>query len=801
MSTFRFAFRSLSKSPGFFVVAVLTLALGIGANTAIFSVVHAVVLRPLPFPEQKRLVTLSEWSEQVPGMSISYPNYQDWSTRQSCFSALGVARRQSFNYESHGGAERLQGLVASRPLFEALGLPMLCGRVFSAGEDKPGAERSVILSERFWKRSFEGRETVVGTQLRLSGDLYTVVGVAPDAALSVYGDCDLALPLGLWGLQYSNRADHPGLYGVARLKPGVSFESAEQEMKALAQSLAKEHPATNTGNSIGMRSFAEQQLGSLSTALWLLLGASALVMLIACANVANLQLARAQARAREFAIRAALGSGRGRIVRQLLAESLALGLLGCLAGVVLGGWALECLKSLLPAGFPRLEELSLNGWVLLFSLGLGLVTSIVSGLAPAGFAAGSDLRGALSGGSSAVSGARGRRWRFGLIVGEFALTSLLLVGSCLMLRTLAKLQEARLGFATERLLTFDLELDGSAFKEPSARLAVLEQALRRIDGLPGIRKAAVVDPLPLRGGNQSTYYVEGSPIAAPGKAAVAERGQASGGYFAALDIPLVAGRTFDDGDRGSSRRVAVVDTVFAEKHFPGRNPLGKRFVYGEGPPADTSGWYEIVGVVGHIKNFGLRSSTREQTYLPMTQSVPQSLSFALRTEREPAALAAELRTLMKELAPGQPLFGFRTLDERFRASISTERLTLLLLGLFAGLALLLAAVGLYGVLSYTVGQRTREIGVRMALGAKPGSVVGLVLGQGLRLAATGLLAGLATALGLSRLLKSLLYEVSPFDPLSFAAVALVLTAIGLLACWLPARRATLVHPLEALRSE
>jgi putative ABC transport system permease protein len=801
MSDLRLALRKLLKSPGFTIIAVLTLALGIGANTAIFSVVYSVVLRPLPYPDQEQLVTLSEWSEQVPGMSISYPNYLDWSTRQSCFSALGVSRRQSVNYESPDGAERLRGLVASRQLFDVLGLPILRGRVFTADEDKPGAERTAILSERFWKRSFGGRDTIVGERVRLSGELYTIVGIAPDAVLDVNGECDVALPLGLWGLQYKNRWDHPGLYGLARLKPGVSLEAAQKEMKALAQSLAREYPETNTGNSIEMRSFAEQQLGSLRTALWLLLGAAALVLMIACANVANLQLARVQARAREFAIRAALGSGRGRIVRQLLAESLTLGLLGCIAGIVLGGWALAAMKVILPTSLPRIDELSLNGWVLAFSLGMGLATSLVFGLAPAGFASGTDLRSAFAAGTGTAGSVKGRRWRFGLIVGEFALTSLLLVGSCLMLRTLAKLQEAKLGFATERVMTFDFELAGSDYKQSSVRLPVIEQALERIAMLPGVRKVAVIDPLPLRGGNQSTYYVEGMQVAERGRAAVAERGQVSGSYFATMDIPLVAGRSFDAGDRSTSRRVAIVDTLFVEKYFPGQNPLGKRFVYGEKPPSKDSDWFEIVGVVGHIKNFGIRSSTREQTYIPVTQSTPQSLSFAVRTERDTTALAKDLRSLMGQIAPNQPLFGFRTMDDRFRSSISTERLTLLLLGCFAILALLLASVGLYGVLSYTVGQRTREIGVRMALGATAGSVVSLILGQGLRLAGLGLALGLVGALWLTRLLQSFLYEVSPFDLLSFAAVALVLAGIGILACWLPARRATLVNPIDALRSE
>jgi putative ABC transport system permease protein len=801
MQDLKFALRQLLKAPGFTAVAVLTLALGIGANTAIFSVVYGVLLRPLPYPEQDRLVAVSEWSEQVPGMSISYPNFLDWRARQQCFTAIGVSRRQSFNYVGASETERVIGAMASHDLFAALGLPVLRGRLFSSDDDKAGAERTVVIGESYWKRSFGGRDSAVGEKIQLSGDFYTIIGVSSDATQLPGGSTDLWAPLGLWSDQYRNRGDHPGLYAVARLKPGVTFETAETEMRTIASQLAQEYPASNARQSIEMQRFTDRAFGSVRPALWALLGAAAFVLLIACANVANLQLARAQARSREFTIRAALGAGRGRVVRQLLVESLLLGLLGCVAGLVLGGWAIDALRAGLPANIPRLQEIALNGWVLSFAVGASVLTSLVFGLVPASQAARQDLHAALAQGTRTGGAAAGRRWRATLIVGEFALTCLLLVGTGLMLRTLANLYRADPGFSTDRILTFDLELPGPAFRQPAQRLPLLARALERLAAVPGVKQVAFVSPLPLRGGNQSTYYVEGTTVPGVGHAPSVERIQVNGDYFATLGIPLIAGRTFGAQDVESSPRAVIVDTMFVEKNFPGQDPLGKRFAYDARPPVKESNWMQIVGVVGHIKNYGLRETTREQTYIAFTQSVPTGGTFTVRSERDSTALVPSLRAAMREVAGDLPVFNFRTMDDRFASSISTERLTVLLLGIFAALALVLAAVGLYGVLSYTVGQRTHEIGVRMALGATTHSVIGLVLRNGLKLAGLGLFLGLAASLGLARFLRSSLYEVSPFDPVSFAAVALVLAAIGALACWLPARRATRVDPVEALRAE
>lgn len=803
MTDLRFALRQLAKHPGFTIVAVLTLALGTGVTTALFSIVYGVLLRPLPCPEQDRLVTINEWSEQVPGMSVSYPNFLDWRTRQQSFAAIGVSRRQSFNFNSATGTERLIGTMASYDLFSVVGMRPLCGRLFNADDDRVGAERTVMIGESLWKRRFGGNESVLEEKIQLNGDFYAVIGVLPNAVQSAIGGSDLAVPLGLWGDQFRDRANHPGLYALARLKPGVAFASATTEMRTIARQLADEYPADNAHHSIEIFRFNDRIFGSVRTPLWVLLGAAGFVLLIACANVANLQLARAYGRSREFAIRAALGAGRGRLVRQLLVESLLLGSLGCVAGVLLGGWVVDGLRATLPVGLPRFEEVGLNGWVLAFAVSSSLLTAVGAGLIPATLASRLDLRAAFSSGTGmgALGPTSSHRWRSILVAGEFALTCLLVVGASLMLRTVANLHRADLGYSVERIVSFDVELSGSAYRLSASRRALIGQALDRLAAIPAATHVAVVNPLPLRGGNQSTYYVEGTTIPAVGRSASAERAEISGDYFATLGIALVAGRTFGPQDTPSSTRVAIIDTAFVAKYFKGTNPLGKRFVYGERPPAKDSDWLEIVGVVGHIQNFGLRPFTREQTYVPFLQSTPITATFALRTDGDPATLIPTVRTLMHDMAADVAVFNFRTMDDRFASSIATERLVTILLGIFAGLALLLAAVGLYGVLSYIISQRTREIGIRMALGATSGTVVELVVKQGLRLAGWGVVVGFVTAVAVTRLLQGLLYKVSPFDPLSFVAVALVLLGVGILACWLPARHAARVNPIEALRAE
>jgi len=799
---FAYAMRQVRRSPGFAAVVVLTLALGIGANTAIFSLLYGVLLRPLPYPEQDRLVTMGEWSEQVPEMSISYPNFLDWRARQTSFTAIGVARGQFFSYSSESDTELLAGVLVSHDLSAALGVPVLRGRLFGAEDDKPGAARTVTISEGFWKRSFGGSESAISEKIRLNKEVYTVIGVLPDAFQFPRGpQTDVWAPVGLWGDQYRDRWNHPGLYAIARLKPGVTFEKARTEMRTIAGQLAREYPATNGGNSVSMQMLTDGVFGGVRPMLFVLLGAAGFVLLIACANVANLQLAKAHARGREFAVRSALGAGRGRVVRQLLVESVLLGLLGCAVGLVLGAWAIGILRTVLPASIPRLDEIDLNIRVLAFSVGLSLLTSIVFGLVPAMLMGRQQLRGTLAQDGRAGGDAHGHRWRAALMIGEFALTCMLLVGASLMLRTLGNLHHADPGYSTGHIVTFDWTLPDEAYPSPAQRLPPIERALERLAVVPGAARVALVNPLPLSGGgNQSPYYVESTPAPDSGKEPFAERTEVSGDYFGTLGVTLLAGRTFSREDRAQSQRVAVVDTMFAGKCFHGQSAIGKRFAYGSRPAKDSD-WLRIVGVVAHVQNNGLGAPSREQTYIAFTQDPPSIMTFAVRADGDPASLVPALRSAMREVSRSLPIANIHTMDELFAASISSQRLTVLLLGTFAAIALLLAAVGLYGVLSYSVSRRTREIGVRIALGATANSVVSLVVRNGLKLAGIGLALGLLAALGLAQLLRGVLYGVSTFDPVSFVAVAAVLTGIGVLACWLPALRAAKVDPVVALRSE
>lgn len=803
MNDLRYAIRQLLKAPGFSLIAILTLALGIGLNTAIFSVVQGVLLQPLPFPQQERLLFLGEWSEQVPNMSVSYPNFVDWRARQRSFSAIGVARGQSYNYVAQGEAERLAGAQATHDLFSALGVSTMRGRLFTAEDDRPGAARTVLIRESLWQRAFAGRDSAIGEQMQLNGQFATIIGVLPDSIQYPSLQTEIWEPLGLSVDQrtFQQRGNHPGLYALARMNPEVTFEAAQTKMKKIGAELASEYPDTNAHQSISVQRLTEQAFGNLQTMLYVLLGAAGFVLLIACANVANLQLARAQAREREFAVRSALGASRGRVISQLMVESIALGLLGCLFGLAVGAWTLDVIRTVLPANIPRLSTVGLNGWVLSFAIGASLLTSICFGLIPAIHAARTNLREGLTQG--ARSAGRGRRWRSVLMISEFALTSVLLVGAGLMLRTLANLSHADPGFRTENIVTFNWQIPESASTNTSQRLGLIDRAVARLVALPGVSNVSLINPLPLSGGgNQSTYYIEGTALREPGLQPTAERAQVAPSYFNTLDIAVIAGRAFNSNDTPTSPRVAVVDTMFVQKNFPaGIDPIGKRFVYGSTPPKQDTDWLQIAGVVSHVQNYGLGNSTREQTYLPHAQNVPGSMTFTVRTERDSAAIMPTIRQAMREIAPELPLFGANTLKQAFDDNISSQRLTAMLLGTFAALALLLAALGLYGVLSYSVGQRTREIGVRMALGAQAGAVVQLIVRHGLVLASVGLGFGLLIALGVSQILKSLLYEVSPLDPVSFIAVAAVLTAIGIVACWIPARRAARINPIEALRAE
>ncbi len=799
-SDLKFSFRSLAKTPVFTGTAILTLALGIGANAGMFSFLSTMLLRPLPLPAVHELIAINESSRQIPGMSVAYPNFLDWRERQQSFTALGAFRGQSFNYVGPSETERVGGAQFTRDVPAVLGVAPLLGRWFGAEEDKPGATRTALISEGFWQRAFGRNPDVLGEKINLSGDLYTIIGVMP-ANFRFPNPLDVWTPFGLVADQNLNRNSHSGLNAVGRLKPGVSPESARADLVAIAKQLELEYPTTNSGNSVRLQSLVDRAIGPARPAAWISFGAAFGVLLIACANVANLQLARAAVRSREFAVRAAIGASRSQLIRLQLMESLLLGLAGTALGLVVGDSTMEAVKTLIPPSSPLVTEVSMDATVFAFAAIIGVGVTTLFGLVPALAGSRVNLTEALAAGGRTGGGHVNTRWRAVLVSGEFALTLVLLFASGLMMRTTFNLYRADAGLKTDHVLSFRYAMPGQDWSDPAKRARLLERSLERLRALPGVTQVALTNPLPLSNdGNQTTFLPEGAADPGAGKRLFTENNAASPGYFETMRIPILRGRSFTGEEKLTDDRVCLIDTRMAETHFAGQDPVGKRLQFFNGPNG-TATYSTIIGVVGHVENYGIGQDSRVQIYYSYRQITPTSASFVVRTGLEPAALTPAVRTALREIEPTLPVFGIRTMDELFDQTVTNQRIMLRLLSAFAGLALLLAGVGLYGVLSYIVGQRTREVGIRMALGATAASVRQLILGQGLRLAAIGLGAGLLAAFGLARLMGSLLYGVSPYDPLSLGAVSFLLVVIGLFSSWLPARRAAKVDPMVALRAE
>lgn len=798
LSDFRYALRQLRKTPGFTVVAVLTLALGIGANTAIFSLVQSVLLRPLPYPHPEQLAIFWEDEANFPRASVAWPDFVDWQRDNQAFSALAAYRRDDFALTSHGEPEMLRGSRVSASLFDVIKLPPLRGRVFTAEEDKVGAPGLVVLGYELWQRRFGGRDSVLGESITLDGEPYTVIGVLPrEFGTPARTDFFTQIARVSNNPNWQDRGNHPGIYVLGRLKPGVSFERGRDDLKRVSALIERDNPKTNTGVVAAGQPLFELAVGDYRQGLMLLLAAVGVVLLIACANLANLLLARSTAREAEFAVRAALGASRPRLVRQLVIESVVLALLGGGLGVLVAWWARSGIVALSPAGVSRFAEAAIDARVLGVTALLSLATALIFGLWPAWRAARPDLRSALQGGGrTGSSGPGANRARETLIVAEIALTLVLLVGAGLLLQSFARMQRAELGFDPVNLLTARIALPEKNYPDDERRHGFNERLLARLASLPGVKSAELATNLPLNTGWQTSYHVSGRPEPADGQNPLAEMSVVSDGYFRNMGIPLLRGRAFGSEDKPKAPTAVVIDQSFAEREWRGEDPLGKTLRLGGRENA------VVVGIVPTVKLYGYAAEPQlVQAYLSARQMPPEDYMLAIRAERDAAGLANSVRHAVTDVDPMQPIWDVRTMDERIDTSFATPRLYTFLLAVFAGLALLLASVGLYGVLAYQVSRRTREFGIRLALGAPHTQVTALVLGRGLRLLAFGLVLGGAGALALGQVLGSLLYRTSAFDPVVFGGVAALLAAIALVASWLPARRAARVDPVIALRSE
>ena len=799
----RFAVRMLLKNWSVIAIIVVVLALGIGANTAIFSVVNATLLQPLPYADPDKLVRLSEDSPNVPQMSISYPNFLDWRAQNKIFSGIAALQFRSLNLTGTGEPERLAGRAVSAELFDVLGVKPALGRSFGTAEDQPGANPVCMISYGLWQRRFGSDPTLVNKQINLSGASYTVIGVLP-ASYAFGTPTDVFVPIGLRADEMKERGSHPGIYAIARLKPGVTVETARAELIAMAARISEQYGMK--GNSATLTPLREVFVGDIRTTLLILLGAVGFVLAIACANVANLLLTRAATRQKEMAIRTALGAGRLRIVRQLLTESILLALLGGIIGVLLAFWGIDLLRSASAASLPSTAVIKLDGTVLLFTLFVSLLTGIIFGLVPALAAAKTDLHDTLKeGGRSSTAGGR-RSWlRNTLVVTEVALSLVLLIGAGLLIKSFVRILNTDPGFKSQNLLTMQLALN--AKKDEGGKVLNFFNDLNgRIAGLPGVESAAFANGMPLSQTADTSFAIVGRPKAEPGKQPQTMLYITSPDYLQAMGIRLVKGRFFTAQDTQRSPQVAVIDEAFAHTQFPNDEPLG-HYLAGDGKDNPDA---EIVGVVAHVKHFGLDAVERvqPQLYFPFNQARNDMLPFLaprmnliIRTTADPLNLTAAVRRQVQGMDPNQPVYNVSTMEQTLDQSLVTQRLSMTLLAFLASLALILAAVGIYGVMSYTVTQRSHEIGIRMAIGAQPRDVFKMVIGRGMMLALIGVAFGLVGAFSLTRLMKSMLFAVEPTDPVTFAGIAVLLTSVALVACYVPGRRATKVDPLVALRYE
>jgi len=809
----RYAARMLRKNPAFTLIAVLTLALGIGANTALFSVVNGVLLNPLPYPHPEQLVTIHESKPNFDRGSISYPNFRDWQKNNRTFASMAIARGYGYSLTGLGDAEQVRARFISSDFFPLLGVNPVLGRNFSPGEDEIGAAPIAMISAGLWKRKFASSPSALGKTLTLDGKDYTIVGVTPqnfDLFLTSSNLADVFVPIGQWSNPLlPNRGAGLGIHGVGRLKPGISLEQARADIDRVTSNLAAAYPEADKGIGASFVPIRQDMLGDVQPILLVLLGAVAFVLLIACVNVANLLLARSTARTREFAIRAALGAGKRRLVAQILTESVLVALAGGGLGLLFAHWGTQAALGALPAELPRAAEIQLDSHVLFFTLAISLLAGILFGLAPALKTAHLRLNDTLKESGRGTSGTRLRTQSVFVVV-EMALALVLLAGAGLMVRTVARLWNVNPGFEAKNVLTFSVAFPPAM---TTATLDATRAAVREIDeklsSIPGMQAVAQTwEGIPLIRDDEQLFWLDTQPKPSNTNEMNWSIHYVVGpGYLDTMGIPLVRGRFFTAQDNEHSPLVVVIDDVFARKFFGNQNPVGKGIVLNS-----TGKRAEIVGVVGHVNQWGLDSdatqSLRAQLYVPCMQmpddyiaGVRNGLNMVVRSNLPVPALLDSMRRVSQQMSKDQVIFGAQTMDQIISDSLAARRFSMILFGAFAALALALASVGIYGVISYLVSQRTQEIGIRLALGARRADVLRLVLTQGTKMAGLGVLIGLAASLLLTRLMAKMLYGVSPSDPLTFFAVAAILTLVALAASYIPARRAMRVDPIVALRYE
>jgi putative ABC transport system permease protein len=797
----RYGARMLRKNPGFTAVAVLTLALGIGANTAMFSVINAVLLRPLPYTNPQQLLVLQELSPSVGVHSPSYPDFLDWRKQSKTMPQMAALNNRSFNLSGVAQPENINGYAVSPNCLSLFGVRPILGRDFLPSEETPGTAPVALLSYALWQSHFGADPNISGKNLTLDGQTFAIVGVLPPN-IRFLDQTDLLAPIGVWAGEMMNRGDRGDMAGIGRLAPGASVAQARAEMDTIAANLRKEYPI-NAGISVSVTPLRVELAGDARPAILVLFGAVVFVLLIACVNVANLFLARSAARAREIAVRQACGASSQRLVRQMLTESFVLAVFGGGLGIAAGALGIQGLRRLVPTNILQGAVITMDRGVLLFSAAMVVLVAVAFGLAPAWQASQPRVHETLKeGGRSSTSGAQQNRLRSALVIAETALALVLLVGAGLMMKSMYRLLQVNPGFRPERVLTMEIDLRTAQYSKPEASLAFWHQVLDRVRVLPGVEAAALGTVVPLTGDHsRADVTIEGMATPEPGKYPHPDYHSVSAGYLDALTIPLLRGRNFAAADTKTAPPVALVNYTMAHRFWPNGDAIGKRLRFGHPEWKDDFPWITVVGVVGDTKLYGLSNPSRLELYLPYEQSPTTEMSLVLRSSVNPASLTSAVREAVLAIDKDQPVADVNTMTQLVNNSVATPRITLVLLGLFSALALVLAAIGTYGVIAYSVQQRTHELGIRLALGAQRRDVMRLVLAHGMKLAGIGIAIGVAAAFGLTRLMASLLFGTGASDPIAFSAASIVLLLVAVAACCIPARRAMRLDPMVALRYE